>query len=394
MPWPSNGDYYGFKEDAIKSNAPPISGVYGIYNFNHHILIGHSNNLRKALLRHHSETKFRFRRLQPTGFTFEVCPTESKGFRAEELIWEYDPILRNDGSSIGLAAWWRSWVTPRARNFHSAVETFKPAAIEASKLDPLKAPGKPLTERARARRDDYAMLTSGIAFAVVAIALYVLLGENKTIAESWTRQLVPLAQGVTSSSSDHTRTAALPPLPPPPGAAASATDAPIKSPKGQPAANANNPPEISPLITGSSKADGIVPSDAESVRKPDIAAPINNLASSQTINKSDLRPGWTVQALATTDGNEAKNWLDRLKSKGYDAYIINAETKGLNWYRVRVGNLRSHHEAEELGLTLRTREGLSGAFITSRVKSDLVITSTDRSSHLRSSTGHPLTPRQ
>jgi hypothetical protein len=42
MPWPSNGDYYGFKEDAIKSYAPPISGVYGIYNFNHHILIGHS----------------------------------------------------------------------------------------------------------------------------------------------------------------------------------------------------------------------------------------------------------------------------------------------------------------------------------------------------------------
>ena len=148
MPWPSNGDYYGFKEDAIKSYAPPISGVYGIYNFNHHILIGHSNNLRKALLRHHSETKFRFRRLQPTGFTFEVCPTESKGFRAEELIWEYDPILQNDGS-IGLAAWWRSWVTPRARNFHSAVETFKPAAIEAPKLDPIKAPGKPHTERAR-----------------------------------------------------------------------------------------------------------------------------------------------------------------------------------------------------------------------------------------------------
>jgi len=393
MPWPSNRDYYGFKEDAIKSYAPPISGVYGIYNFNHHILIGHSNDLRKALLRHHSETKFRFRRLQPTGFTFEVCPTESKGFRAEELIWEYDPILQNDGS-IGLAAWWRSWMTPRARNFHSAAETFKPAAIEAPKLDPIKAPGKPHTERARTRRADYAMLTSGIAFAVVAIALYVLLGENKTIAESWTRQLVPLAQGVTSSSSDHTRTAALPPLPLPLGAAAHATDAPIKSPKGQQAANANNPPEISPLITGSSKADGIVPSDAESERKPDIAVPINNLAGSQTVNKSEPRPGWTVQALATTDRDDAINWLDRLKSKGYDAYIINAEIKGLNWYRVRVGNLPSHQEAEELGLTLRTREGFSGAFITSRVKSDLVIASTNRSSHLRSSTGHPLTPPQ
>ena len=362
MPWPSNGDYYGFKEDAIKSNAPPISGVYGIYNFNHHILIGHSNNLRKALLRHHSETKFRFRRLQPTGFTFEVCPTESKGLRAEELIWEYDPILQND-CSIGLAAWWRSWVTPRARNFHSAVETFKPAAIEAPKLDPIKAPGKPHTERARARRDDYAMLTSGIAFAVVAIALYVLLGENKTIAESWTRQPLPLAQGVTSS--------------------ASATDAPIKSLKGKQAANPNNPPQISPSTNGSSKADGIVPSEAGSVRKPDIAVPINNVAGSQTVNKSEPRPKWTVQALATTDRDVAINWLDRLKFKGYDAYIINAEIKGLNWYRVRVGDLPSHQEAEELGRSLRTQEGFSDAFITSRIESDHVIASTNRSSHLR-----------
>jgi len=393
MPWPSNGDYYGFKEDTIKSYAPPISGVYGIYNFNHHILIGHSNNLRKALLRHHSETKFRFRRLQPTGFTFEVCPTESKGFRAEELIWEYDPILQNDGS-IGLAAWWRSWVTPRARNFHSAVETFKPAAIEAPKLDPIKAPGKPHTERARARRADYAMLTSGIAFAVVAIALYLLLGQNKTIAESWTRRLLSLPQSVTLSFSDNTRTAPLRPPASAAGTSASATDAPIKFLKGKQAANPNNPPEFSPSATGSSKADGIVPSEAGSVRKPDIAVPINNVAGSQTVNKSEPRPGWTVQALATTDRDDAINWLDRLKFKGYDAYIINAEIKGLNWYRVRVGNLPSHQEAEELGRSLRTQEGFSGAFITSRVKSDLVIASTNRSSQLRSSTGHPLTPRQ
>ena len=192
-------------------------------------------------------------------------------------------------------------MTPRARNFHSAVETFKPAAIEAAKLDPIKAPGKPHTERARARRDDYAMLTSGIAFAVVAIALYVLLGENKTIAESWTRQLVPLAQGVTSSSSDDTRTAALPPLPPLPGAAASATDAPIKSPKGQPAANANNPPEISPLITGSSKADGIVPAEAGSVRKPDIQRQL-------TISR-DLKPSTN---LTRAPGGRSRRWRPRI----------------------------------------------------------------------------------
>jgi hypothetical protein len=96
MPWPSNGDYYGFKEEAIKFQAPSVSGVYGIYNFKHHILIGHSNNIREALLRHRRETKFRFRRLQPTGFTFEACPVDLSEFRMRQLISEYQPITHSD----------------------------------------------------------------------------------------------------------------------------------------------------------------------------------------------------------------------------------------------------------------------------------------------------------
>ena len=242
MPWPSNGDYYGFKGDAIKTYAPPVSGVYGIYNFNHYLLIGHSNNIREALLRHQRETNFRFRRLQPTGFTFEVCPIESKEFRAQELIWEYDPILQDDGG-VGLRAWWRSWVTPRARAFHSATKPFKPLANnDKPKFVPTIAPEKQHAERARLRRDEYVMVTSGIAFAVIAIALYVLLGENKTIAESWTRQWLSLAQNVTSSFRDHTRTAALPPSASAPGRIASETDAPIVSPKEQQASSAIDPP--------------------------------------------------------------------------------------------------------------------------------------------------------
>lgn len=291
MPWPSNGDYYNFKEDAIKSYAPPMSGVYGIYNFNHHILIGHSNNIRDALLRHQKETKFRFRRLQPTGFTFEICPIESKGFRAQELIWEYEPILHGHGS-IGLAAWWRSWLTPRPSAFRSA-ETFKPTAFEAAKLDQIKAPYKPRAERAGTRRDEYAMLTSGIAFAVVAIALYVLLGEHRTIAESWTRQLLSLAQSVTAALSDNTRIAPLPPPAAIPGAPARRTDAPIALPENQGAPSAIAQPQISRPTPAYLKIDGIVTPGAEAMTNMDAPAAIEP-AGSQTFNTSESRPGWTV----------------------------------------------------------------------------------------------------
>ncbi len=366
MPWPPNGDYYGFKEDAIKRYAPPVSGVYGIYNFHHHILIAHSNNIREALLRHQRGTKFRFRRLQPTGFTFETCPIESKEFRAQELIWEYEPILHDHGN-IGLTAWWRSWLTPRPSAFHSA-ETFKLTAMEGEgKLDQTPAPDKPRAEHARTRRDEYAMLILGITFAVVAIALYMLLGEHRTIAESWTRQLFSLAQSVTAALSDKPHIA---PSPPPaiiPRTPASRTDAPIVLPKKQHAST--------------SKIGSVIVS-AESMGNIDARGAID-FAGTPTFNKSESRRGWTVQALATTDWNDAKYWLDRLKVKSYHAYIVEAKMNGIIWYRVRVGNLQSRREADELGRTLRTHERFSHAFVATSEKSDIVTASNHPSSHVR-----------
>lgn len=372
MPWPSNGDYYGFKEDAIKSFAPPIAGVYGIYNYNHHILIGHSNNIREALLRHHKETDFRFRRLQPTGFTFETCPTESKNFRAQELTWEYDPILSADGR-VGLKAWWRSWVTPSARAFHRAPETTgKPSTDTTAKPVLAFEPAKTHVEHTRSRRDEYAMLTSGIAFAIVAIALYVLLGENKTIAEGWTRRLLALAQGVTSSGNDRAPSGAATPQQVVSTNPAKLGDAPIQA-----HSNADVAKSAEAVAEPSQPNAGL-----EAVKTPD--APATNSASRAARSKNaPSRLGWSVQALATTDRQDAMNWLDRLKAKGYDAYIVQAEIKGLNWYRVRVGNLESRQAAEELNDTLKTREGFRDAFIASSAKSDIILVSETSSGQFR-----------
>jgi hypothetical protein len=212
VPWPSNGDYYNFKEEAIKLHAPPVSGVYGIYNFKHHILIGHANNIREALLRHQKENKFRFRRLQPTGFTFEACPAEFKEFRARHLIWEYQPVIQSD-ETIGLAALWRSWTTPRARAFHAHTGALKQPAENDRKPSALTGAGEKRAASARVHRDQFAMASSGVAFIIVAIALFVLLAENKTVAESWTRQVLSFAHNLTFSNEQNSPVMSLVPTP-------------------------------------------------------------------------------------------------------------------------------------------------------------------------------------
>lgn len=74
--------------------------------------------------------------------------------------------------------------------------------------------------------------------------------------------------------------------------------------------------------------------------------------------------GWTVQVNATTDQEEARSLAARLRSRGYDAYVVQAPLRGQTWFRVRVGRLSSREGAKELEQRLRRSEGLDAAYIT------------------------------
>jgi cell division septation protein DedD len=80
------------------------------------------------------------------------------------------------------------------------------------------------------------------------------------------------------------------------------------------------------------------------------------------------QPGklWTVQVNAFPDEQSAKAWVDRLKDKGYKAYVSESRTKGKVWYRVRVGRFESREDAEKLEESLRSKENLTKSFATSR----------------------------
>lgn len=77
--------------------------------------------------------------------------------------------------------------------------------------------------------------------------------------------------------------------------------------------------------------------------------------------------GWTVQVTATTDATEARALVQRLRSRGYDAYLVQAPSReGTTWYRVRVGRFASRDEARQWEQRLKTEAGMPGAFVTPR----------------------------
>ncbi len=77
-------------------------------------------------------------------------------------------------------------------------------------------------------------------------------------------------------------------------------------------------------------------------------------------------PLWTVQVASLNQTRDAEGVADKLKVKGYDAYVIAAEVKSKIWHRVRVGQGVDLGEATELRKTLRSKESFDQAFIALR----------------------------
>ena len=75
---------------------------------------------------------------------------------------------------------------------------------------------------------------------------------------------------------------------------------------------------------------------------------------------------WTVQVNAFPDERSAQRLVERLKQKGYDAYMVTTNIKGRDWYRVRVGHFAARAQAKELQEDLQTKENFTKAITVSR----------------------------
>jgi len=75
---------------------------------------------------------------------------------------------------------------------------------------------------------------------------------------------------------------------------------------------------------------------------------------------------WRAQVNAFPDERSAKLLVDRLKNKGYNAYVSEVQNRGKTWYRVSVGRYNSREEAEKIVEALKTKENHPKAFAASK----------------------------
>jgi cell division septation protein DedD len=75
---------------------------------------------------------------------------------------------------------------------------------------------------------------------------------------------------------------------------------------------------------------------------------------------------WRAQVNAFPDDRSAKQIVDRLKNKGYNAYVTEVQNKGKTWFRVSVGKYGSRDEADKMAETLRGKENFPKAFAASK----------------------------
>ena len=96
---------------------------------------------------------------------------------------------------------------------------------------------------------------------------------------------------------------------------------------------------------------------AEAPRKPEAAEPSE---------KKEQGKVWRAQVNAFPDERSAKQIVDRLKNKGYNAYVTEIQNRGKSWYRVSVGKYNSRDEADKMVEAMRTKENFPKAFAASR----------------------------
>jgi DedD protein len=78
---------------------------------------------------------------------------------------------------------------------------------------------------------------------------------------------------------------------------------------------------------------------------------------------ANLSKKWSVQISATPAKDVANSLVQRLKDKGYDGYVVQANVNGQTYYRVRVGHFDARQEAESVRQSLSRQEGYGDAYL-------------------------------
>lgn len=81
--------------------------------------------------------------------------------------------------------------------------------------------------------------------------------------------------------------------------------------------------------------------------------------------RGPAKGNWSVQVSATRDPRTADSVLQRLRKRGYDAFVLKIRRGGETFYRVRVGHYASLEDAQQVVSRLRREPGVPEAFVAS-----------------------------
>ncbi|HEX6769320.1 MAG TPA: SPOR domain-containing protein [Candidatus Binatia bacterium] len=99
--------------------------------------------------------------------------------------------------------------------------------------------------------------------------------------------------------------------------------------------------------------------------KPQPPAEIVKTESTESTDGAEVKV-WRAQVDAFPDERSAKQLVDRLKNKGYNAYVTEVQYRGKPWYRVSVGKYGAREEADKVVSALKGKENYAKAFAASK----------------------------
>ncbi len=359
IPWQPQGTCHPFEGVIIETSAPAISGVYGLHTERQQLFVGESADLRATLLLHWNELGNLFLGRQPTHFSFEVCDADTRAQRVQQLIAKHRPTIQ----ALQLLA-------------HAALPGAIPTRPAALQGQAVALPAEAQWPRA-ARFHETTAAPSAKYFSrsqlLALAALFIFTAGTSAYLGVVTGQKIA-AQRVAA------RTLALASRPEPPHIAVEAaptaasdmvlvprttTNSVSKRVDMSPAAPASTRPQ--PIKASAPSPDG----DAgTTVAKPALArrpAKATLTQDKSPIMSAAIQPpsshGWSVQIASTLDEKAALKLQEKLKTQGYDAFIVAAEVNSAPWYRVRVGRFGAKQEAESTRQVLQSKEHIRSAFV-------------------------------
>jgi len=99
--------------------------------------------------------------------------------------------------------------------------------------------------------------------------------------------------------------------------------------------------------------------------KPQPPAEVTKTESTESADEAEVKV-WRAQVDAFPDERSAKQLVDRLKNKGYNAYVSEVQYRGKPWYRVSVGKYGAREEADKVVSALKGKENYAKAFAASK----------------------------